>query len=348
MAARASPLWFTGLRAPASRRCRSRSPSGSKALGHRVEILDGDVVRTQPVQGARLLQRGSRHQRPPHRLRRQPAVAQRRRRDHRRHLALPRGARRGAQADHRRRRAASSRSTCTARSRCSPSATSKGSTRRRSPARSSSFTGVSDPYEAPLSPDVVGRLLEGFDRRRRRASPRQAARARLRRPMRRASHASRGGAAALDGKSPEAVLEWALRHLPAHRHLDGVRARRLRAGGHGGAGETRYQEYSPSIPISFSRNRSSCASRFGAEVRREDRGAARRGLDRRAEPAARAQPVAARHRPVLRAAQGRADGAGARGARRVGGRVAPRSVEDARRRSTSSSTTSGREGRCTR
>ena len=205
------------------------------------------------------------------------------------------------------------------------------------------------------------RLVEGDRRRQHREGPRQAARARLRpRRQRGAGRMSPAAAAqpgsaldleaarrALDGKSPRGGARMGVRHVSAHRHLHRVRPRRLRAGGHGGRGEARDQGIHRRYRFPV-RGVDRAARQVRAQVRRADRGPARRSIDRRAEPAARPEPVAARHRSVLRAAQGRADGAGARAGSTRGSRAC---VAISRRRaptSTSSSTTSGRKVRCTR
>ncbi len=85
------------------RRARRRSRTTSSSELRKREIEARGARRRhrprEPLQGPRLLEGGSRHQHPSHRLRRQPALAQRRAGDHRRDLALPRDPRRGARDD---------------------------------------------------------------------------------------------------------------------------------------------------------------------------------------------------------------------------------------------------------
>ena len=103
-----------------------------------------------PLQGPRLLQGGPRHQHPPDRLRRRPALPQRRAGDHRRDLALPRDPRRGARADGRPLRRGLRRASlevCDERD-------IKGLYAKALSGEIKEFTGVSDPYEPPVNPEL--------------------------------------------------------------------------------------------------------------------------------------------------------------------------------------------------
>ena len=144
-------LWFTGM----SGAGKSTSPNVSMArlreAGAKVELLDGDIVRTNLSQGPRLQPGGSRHQHPPHRLRQRIAVAQRRDRDRRGHLALSRSARRGEERGSR----TSSKSIVDCPIEVLAERDVKGLYKRALAGEIGNFTGVSDPYEPPLDPDVV-------------------------------------------------------------------------------------------------------------------------------------------------------------------------------------------------
>ena len=144
-------VWFTGL-----------SGSGKSTLA---AMLCGGAPRARrprrgarrrrgahaPLEGPRLLEGGSRHQRPPHRLRRQAHRPRRRLRDDGGDQPLPR------------RSATSSappighfsRSTARARSRAHRARSPRASTRRRSPARSRASPASTIPTRRPRTPEVI-------------------------------------------------------------------------------------------------------------------------------------------------------------------------------------------------
>ncbi len=105
-----------------------------------------------PHQGPRLQPRGPRGERPPDRVRRRPAVPQRRHRAVLGHLALPRRcATRSASCT----RAGSSRSMCRRRSTCARERDVKGLYAKQRAGEICGLTGVDDPYEAPLAPELT-------------------------------------------------------------------------------------------------------------------------------------------------------------------------------------------------
>ena len=152
-----------------------------------------------PLQGPRLLARGSRHQRPPHRLRGQARRPLRRLRHDRGDQPLPRRPRRAARPD----RAISSRSTASARSPRSPSATPRASTRRPWPGRSSTSPASTIPTKRPESPEVIGPHRSRVEGGEPRADPRRSWRS---------WGSSRGRAAASAGRarSPRTAASWSI------------------------------------------------------------------------------------------------------------------------------------------
>ena len=147
-------LWFTGLSG-------GGKSTLANAVGARlrrirpVEILDGDEVRTHLSKGLGFTQGRSRHQRPPHRLRRAAARQARRLRHHRGDLPVRGDPRTRSGRSPPPRAFRSSRSSSTRRSSRWSSATSRGSTSGRWPARSRTSPASPIPYEPPAHPDVV-------------------------------------------------------------------------------------------------------------------------------------------------------------------------------------------------
>ena len=90
-------LWFTGL-SGAGKSTLANAISSELRAERRLEILDGDEVRTHLSKGLGLLQGGPRHQHPPDRLRGPHARPARGRRDHGRDLAVRRDPRAGPRA----------------------------------------------------------------------------------------------------------------------------------------------------------------------------------------------------------------------------------------------------------
>ena len=169
-------LWFTGL-----------SGAGKSTLAQALRArLDGRAPGRDPrrrrgadlsLEGPRLLQGGPRHEHPAHRLRGAPPGAERRGRDHRRHLALrePRATRCGGWP--RRRAFRSSRSIADADLDALVGRDVKGLYKKALAGEIAHFTGVSDPYEPPLTPrsssstdresvaESLGRILAALEER---------------------------------------------------------------------------------------------------------------------------------------------------------------------------------------
>ena len=101
-----------------------------------------------PLEGARLLQGGSRHQRPPHRLRRQAPRPLRRVRDHRGDQPVPRASATSSAP----RSSASSRSTAQCAIPALAERDAKGLYKKALAGEIKNFTGIDDPYEAPERP----------------------------------------------------------------------------------------------------------------------------------------------------------------------------------------------------
>ena len=124
-----------------------------REAGAKVELLDGDIVRTNLSQGLGFSPRRSRYQYPAHRFCSGSAFTQRHHRCGGRDLSLSRDAR-GSEIED---RATSSKCSSIAPWKFWLSAMSKVSTRRALAGEVGNFTGISDPYEPPLHPDVTVR-----------------------------------------------------------------------------------------------------------------------------------------------------------------------------------------------
>ena len=151
-------VWLTGLSGSGKSTIGRLAAGELRDLGHRVEVLDGDDVRQNLCVGPRLLARGPRRERAPARLGVRPAQPQRR--DHVRGggVALP-----------------ASRATPPERGWASASLEVyvrasveecerrdvKGLYQRARAGEIQAFTGVSDPYEEPLAPELDDRHRAG-------------------------------------------------------------------------------------------------------------------------------------------------------------------------------------------
>ena len=130
-----------------------RPPAGDRAAETRPQGRGARRRRRAhaPVEGPRLQQGGPRHQHPPHRLGVRGPVAQRRGGDRAPPSArIARSATRSEPTS-----AASSRSTWRRRCEVLADRDVKGLYRKAMAGEIKGFTGVDDPYEAPLNPEVV-------------------------------------------------------------------------------------------------------------------------------------------------------------------------------------------------
>ena len=146
-------VWFTGLSGSGKSTTADALIGlhpGARPRGHGARRGRGADA---PVEGSRLQPRGSRHQRPAHRLRGVRGRAAWRHRGRGRGQPVSRDARRGARDDARRPR--SWRSSWTRPSRSARTATSRAGTPRRAAGEVTAFTGVDDPYEPPLHAELT-------------------------------------------------------------------------------------------------------------------------------------------------------------------------------------------------
>ena len=152
-------IWFTGLSGSGKSTTAEALVPLLRARGREVTVLDGDVVRTHLSAGLGF----SREDRDTN-VRRVGYVAG----EVVRHGGLVvaavvspyREARATRSAPGGAAGAPSWRSSWTRRSRSSRRATSRAGTPRRAPARSTTFTGVDDPYEPPLAPELTLRTTD--------------------------------------------------------------------------------------------------------------------------------------------------------------------------------------------
>ena len=144
-------LWFTGLSGAGKTTISHLVETELRDRGSRVEVLDGDVVRENLSKGLGFLEGGPRHEHPPDRVRRRSALAQRRPGDHRRDLPYRelRDEARELMGD----RfieifVKASVEVCAERD-------VKGLYEKAFKGEIKEFTGVSDPYEPPLNPELT-------------------------------------------------------------------------------------------------------------------------------------------------------------------------------------------------
>ena len=160
-ATRGMTVWLTGLSGSGKSTVAAELERRLVASGRPAYLLDGDNLRHGLNSDLGFTAEDRAGERPPGRRGRQAARRRRRRRDRLARQPVRRRPRQGPRGARGRPACRSSRSSSTPRSRCARRATRRACTPRRVPARSSDFTGVNAPYEAPESPHLRLRPEDG-------------------------------------------------------------------------------------------------------------------------------------------------------------------------------------------